>query len=241
MNIIIKDSTTQVDLAAAQFVSQTIRKNPSAVLGLPTGQTPVGLYAQLRRMHKEENLSFKGVFTVNLDEYVGLAPDDPNSYRFFMQDNLFNHIDICLENTHVPNGVASDLAAECARYEQMVEALGGVDLMVLGMGTNGHIGFNEPGSPGDGYTHVVDLLGNTIADNSVYFNDPADVPRRALTMGIASILAARSILLVVKGVSKAAALKAALKGPVTQELPASFLQTHSNVTVVLDAGAASLL
>lgn len=212
----------------------TVHEHP--VLGLATGSTPVQLYRQLVEFHRQ-GLHFSHVTTVNLDEYVGLPTDHPQSYRRFMYDHLFSHIDISPEQTFVPNGQAVDLAAECARYDKILEAHP-IDLQILGIGHNGHIGFNEPDQALQTKTHVVRLAEDTIIANTRFFSRLEDVPTQAITMGIQSILQAKSIILMAFGSDKAAAVRRALSGEVSTSVPASFLQMHPQVTFVLDAEAA---
>ena len=226
---------------AASIIAAQVVLKPDCVLGLATGSTPVGAYEQLVKWYQQGDLSFAQTRSVNLDEYQGLAPTHGQSYRYFMQQNLFNHIDIVPENTHVLNGLAEDPAAECAAYDQMIRDLGGVDLQLLGMGHNGHIAFNEPGDDFGLGTHVVTLSERTIDANQRFFASRDDVPRHALSMGIKSIMSARRILIVVSGADKAEALCQAVSGPVTNQVPASVLQLHPDVTLVADEAALSKL
>ena len=226
---------------AASIIAAQVVLKPDCVLGLATGSTPVGAYEQLVKWYQQGDLSFAQTRSVNLDEYQGLAPTHDQSYRYFMQQNLFNHIDIVPENTHVLNGLAEDPAAECAAYDQMIRDLGGVDLQLLGMGHNGHIAFNEPGDDFGLATHVVTLSARTIDANQRFFASRDDVPRHALSMGIKSIMSARRILIVVSGADKAEALCQAVSGPVTNQVPASVLQLHPDVTLVADEAALSKL
>ena len=226
---------------AASIIAAQVVLKPDCVLGLATGSTPVGAYEQLVKWYQQGDLSFAQTRSVNLDEYQGLAPTHDQSYRYFMQQNLFNHIDIVPENTHVLNGLAEDPAAECAAYDQMIRDLGGVDLQLLGMGHNGHIAFNEPGDDFGLGTHVVTLSERTIDANQRFFASRDDVPRHALSMGIKSIMSARRILIVVSGADKAEALCQAVSGPVTNQVPASVLQLHPDVTLVADEAALSKL
>ncbi len=225
---------------AADFLRAQITLFPKSVLGLATGGTPVGAYRQLVEWCKAGELSFAEISCVNLDEYAGLAPDDPQSYRFFMDTNLFDHIDIDKRRTFVPNGLAPDAAQECTRYEAIIESLGGIDLQLLGLGVNGHIGFNEPSACFAPRTHEVALTKETIHANERFFESASLVPRHAYTMGIGSILRAKSILLLVSGLSKAQALREAFFGPVAPQLPASILQLHPGVTLIGDEEALSL-
>ncbi len=226
---------------AAGIISAQIIYKPDCVLGLATGSTPIGAYKQLIEWHKKGDLSFAGIHTVNLDEYVGLPGTHDQSYRYFMQNNLFDHVDVRPEWTNVPDGRAADVSTECARYNQLIEDLGGIDLQLLGMGHNGHIGFNEPAEAFELGTHLVDLSESTIQANKRFFASEADVPRQALTMGIRNIMQARHILVVVSGEDKADIVLKAFRGPVTPKVPASILQLHPNVTLVGDAAALSKL
>lgn len=221
---------------AAIIAAEIVRK-PDCVLGLATGSTPVGAYRQLSSWNHEGLFSFDGVTTVNLDEYKGLGPDHDQSYRYFMRTNLFDHVDIRQERTYVPDGLAADPEAECRRYDALVEELGGTDLQLLGMGHNGHIGFNEPGEIFVKETHVVDLTERTIEANARFFRCREEVPRQALTMGIGCIMSARRVLVAVSGADKAEAVRRAFIGPITPEVPASILQLHRDVVLVGDTEA----
>ena len=232
---------TSMSRHAAHIIAAEVIRKPNCVLGLATGSTPVGAYKRLAEMVAEGDLSFQNVKSVNLDEYKGLAPTHDQSYRYFMQDNLFNHVDIDVANTNVPDGLAADAEAECARYDALVESLGWADLQLLGLGRNGHIGFNEPDDHFTKETHVVDLTESTIDANARFFASAAEVPRQALTMGVGCIMAARRVLLIASGADKADALYAAFCGPITPECPASILQLHSDVVVVADEAALSKL
>ena len=226
---------------AANIISAEVIRKPDCVLGLATGSTPVGTYQNLAEWNKQGDLSFKEVRSVNLDEYKGLAPTHDQSYRYFMQTNLFDHIDIHVANTHVPDGLASDPDAECARYDELVRSLGYADLQLLGLGRNGHIGFNEPDDCFTKPTHVVDLTQSTIDANARFFESADDVPRQALTMGIGCIMAARRILIIASGEDKAEAVYNAFCGPITPQCPASILQLHPDVVLVGDKAALSKL
>lgn len=221
----------------ANIISAHVILKPNCVLGLATGSTPIGAYRQLIEWYKKGDLSFAETHTVNLDEYCGLSPHHEQSYRYFMQTNLFDHIDIKPENTNVPNGLAFDAEAECARYNQVIRDLGGVDLQLLGLGHNGHIGFNEPTPAFELETHVVNLSESTIQANKRFFASEAEVPRQALTMGTKNIMQARKILVAVSGEDKADIVLRAFTGPVTPEVPASILQMHPDVTLVGDRAA----
>lgn len=226
--------------AARQIISR-IKKNPALNLGLATGSTPTGLYQALIQDHKENNTSYKQINTFNLDEYIGMPKKDPHSYHYFMCENLFDHIDIPLDQTHIPDGTARDLDAECRRYEHFIQEHGGIDLQVLGIGQNGHIGFNEPGTPFDSRTHIINLAESTRKANSRFFDSLEEVPRQAITMGIATILESREIFLLVSGTSKAEALARLMNGEVSEQFPASILKNHQNITIFADQDAAALL
>ena len=224
--------------AASVIAAEVIRK-PDCVLGLATGSTPIGTYKNLIDGNKAGTISFKEVTTVNLDEYKGLAPTHDQSYRYFMNDNLFDHVDVDKTKTNVPDGLAADADAECARYDELVASLGYADLQLLGLGNNGHIGFNEPGPSFVKETHVVDLTESTIDANKRFFATRDDVPRQALTMGIGVIMNAKRVLLIASGAAKADALYAAICGPITPDCPASILQLHKDVVIVADKEALS--
>lgn len=228
---------TEAVLATAlgRIVVDTIRRLPTAVLGLPTGRTPLALYAELIRLTQEENVDWSGVRTFNLDEFVGLGGNDPGSYRAFMEERLFRHVNIRPEHVGFLDGRAADLDEECERYERAIHAAGGIDLLVLGIGGNGHIGFNEPADALAARTHRVTLVEPTRAANALWFGgDMSHVPHEALTMGMGTILAARSIVMIATGETKVDAVTAMLHGGVTTRFPASFLQLHPQVSVMLD-------
>lgn len=227
--------------ATAIYIKKAILANPSLVLGLATGSTPLGTYQELVRLHRKANLNFSGVTTFNLDEYIGLAADHPQSYRFFMDQNLFGKINLLPKNIYIPNGMAQDLEEHCRWYEQQIKRHGGIDLQILGIGRDGHIGFNEPGSPFDSRTRVVNLDEITIQDNARFFDSSKQVPHQAITMGLATIMEAREILFLANGTHKAKIVARALQGPVTPKVPASFLQKHPRLTAILDQEAASLV
>jgi len=221
-------------IAASIFESE-IRKKPDIVLGLATGSSPISLYKELARLYREDELDFSKVRTVNLDEYVGLPPDHSQSYRFFMNDNLFDHINIDPENTNVPNGIAEDLVKECLRYDDLIKELGGIDLQLLGIGPNGHIGFNEPSDVFSNKTEVVPLTNATIEANARFFEKKSEVPRKAITLDIMHIMQAKKIVLVANA-SKGEILNKALNGSITAQVPASVLQLHRDVTVIFSEG-----
>ncbi len=240
MEIKIVKNYDEMSQVAADVIKDVITNNPNAVLGLATGSSPIGTYKRLIHYCNSGEISFKNVKTVNLDEYVGLGEESDQSYVYFMNDNLFNHVDIDKASTNLPNGKASDLSAECLRYNALVKSLR-QDVQVLGLGSNGHIGFNEPGTAFDSITHIVDLAESTINDNSRLFEKKEDVPRQAITMGVTEIMQAKKILMVVSGKNKADAVYKLSKGPVDESCPASILQKHPNVLLVVDEAAASLL
>ncbi len=211
------------------------------MLGLATGSTPTGTYKELIRIYRERGLDFSGVTTFNLDEYLGLDPCHSQSYHHFMEENLFKHVNLNPSNVHIPNGLAKDLATECRNYEQMIKDAGGIDLQLLGLGRDGHIGFNEPSSSLGSRTRVKTLTQETIKDNARFFDNEKDVPRFALTMGVGTIMEAREVLLLASGRNKAEALRATVEGPVSAEFTASVLQMHPKVTMVVDEDASVLL
>lgn len=226
---------------AANIIAAHVVVDPACVLGLATGSTPVGAYQELSRRCAQGDLSFSRVHTVNLDEYVGLGSEHPQSYRYFMRKNLFGQIDIPPANTHLPDGLAPDAEAECSRYDRLIRELGGIDLQLLGIGHNGHIGFNEPDQAFTLGTHQVRLTQSTIEANARFFATEAEVPRAAYTMGIKTIMQARAILVVVSGAEKADIAYRAFLGPVTPQVPASILQLHPHVTLCGDLAALSKL
>ena len=241
MRIYLEKDYAAMSRRAANIIAAEIHKNPACVLGLATGSTPVGTYQQLIEMNKAGDISFKEVTTVNLDEYKGLSGEHDQSYRYFMNDNLFNHVDIDKDFTFVPNGLAEDSAAECAEYDEIVEALGYADLQLLGIGHNGHIGFNEPDTVFTKATHVVDLTDSTIDANTRFFANRDEVPRQALTMGMGCIMNAARVLLIANGAGKADAIYNTVCGPIDPKCPASILQLHPDVVIVGDEAALSKL
>ena len=240
MKVIIVENYEEMSAKAAELLTNIVKNNPKAVLGLATGSSPIGTYQNMAKDHRENGTSYKDVVSVNLDEYVGLTSDHNQSYAYFMYENLFKNIDVPMASTNLPSGSAKDLQAECDRYNKLLETYQ-QDVQVLGLGSNGHIGFNEPGTPFGSVTHLVDLAESTIKDNSRLFQSIDEVPRQALSMGIKNIMNAKSILVVVSGKNKAQAVYGMVKGEVTTNLPASVLQLHPNVTVICDKDAASLL
>jgi len=239
MKIIIAKDYEELSEKAFEIM-RGVLANPNAVLGLATGSTPLGLYRKMVADHLKNGTSYKGVRAVNLDEYAGLAPTNDQSYRYFMRSNLFDKIDIDLNNTYIENGLAEDEEAECARYNAILAALPR-DIQLLGIGANGHIAFNEPGTPFDSETHVVALTENTIEMNARFFKTKDEVPRRAFTMGIKNITDARKVLILACGANKAKAVYGLVKGEVTEDLPASILQKHDDCILIADSDAAALI
>ncbi len=241
MNIIIvKDYEEMSRKAAHLFVAQLLNK-PNSVLGLATGSTPMGLYKELIRFYNEGMISFKSATAFNLDEYVGLEKEHPQSYWRFMQENFFTKVDLPVTRQFIPSGVAEDIAAESYNYDKNITLKGGIDLQVLGIGRNGHIGFNEPDLKFEARTHVVKLDEQTIEDNARFFDDISMVPTLAISMGVKTIMQSRSIILLASGKEKGEAIKKMLSGNITPELPASVLQLHPSVTAIIDLAAASML
>jgi glucosamine-6-phosphate deaminase len=241
MNLIIVSDYDEMSELAARIVAQVLSEDPCTVLGLATGSTPEGLYDRLARAHKDDGLDFSQVTTFNLDEYVGLGPDHPQSYRHFMDEKLFRRVNIPRENTHVPDGLADPLLVYCEKYEEMIEDAGGIDFQVLGLGRDGHVAFNEPGTSLNSRTHVAALTRETIEDNSRFFENAEDVPHFAITMGIGTILDTGACVLLASGAGKADAVRAAIEGPVTSMVTASALQLHADTTAIIDEAAASKL
>ena len=241
MQIHIFDSEPQLATALADRIATAVREQPRIVLGLPTGRTPIATYAELRRLHARQGLDFANVSTFNLDEFVGIDANHPGSFRYYMQEHFFSGVNVAPERIHFLNGMARDIEAECVRYERDIAAAGGIDLQVLGIGANGHIGFNEPADELMARTHRVTLHEETRRDNAEPFGDPARVPREAVSMGMGTILKVRELILVATGERKARCIERMIHGPLTTHLPASFLQLHPNAAVYLDRSAASLL
>jgi len=256
MLVIVKDNYEEMSQEAAKIVAALIRKKHDCVLGLATGSTPLGLYRELIRMHREEGLNFAKITTFNLDEYIGLPPDHPQSYHYFMSKNLFDHVNVDRRFVFIPDGMAGDvdafiepitdamlakINAFCQWYEAQIVKAGGIDLQVLGIGANGHIGFNEPGSSLGSRTRIKTLTMKTRQDNARFFNRLEEVPRYAITMGIGTIMEARQLLLLASGKSKAEAIKATVEGPIMARYPATIVQMHEHATIIVDKEAASLL
>jgi len=241
MLVIVKDTYEAMSREGARIVADRIRKKPNLVLGLATGSTPLGLYKELIRMHKEEGLDFSKVTTFNLDEYVGLPPEHDQSYHYFMNENFFKHINLDRRFIHIPQGMAKDIDAFCTWYEQQMHSCGGIDLQILGIGANGHIAFNEPGSSLGSRTRIKTLTGTTRLDNARFFANPEEVPKYAITMGVGTIMDARELMLLANKSGKADAVKASVEGPITATCPASIIQMHRSAFVLLDKDAASKL
>ena len=241
MRIIQGEDYNSMSRMAANIISAQIIMKPKCVLGLATGSTPIGTYKQLIEWYKKGDLDFSEVTTINLDEYKGLSPENDQSYRYFMNKNLFEHINIDMSKTFVPDGLEKDSEVACNKYNDIIKNSGGVDLQLLGLGNNGHIGFNEPGEAFEKETHCVKLTESTINANARFFENKDEVPTEAYTMGIKAIMQARKIVIVVNGIGKAQIVKEAFFGPVTPKVPASVLQLHNDVTLVGDKEALSLL
>lgn len=241
MNLLTFASGAQLNEVAANIIISQVHTTPRSILGLATGGTPVGIYEEIVRKFQSGAVSFSDVSTFNLDEYANLSIDHPESYHTYMSKHLFSHVDLPAAQSHIPDGNAADLAAECVRYDAMIEQAGYIDLQILGLGHNGHIGFNEPAAELHAGTHVVELAQETRQANARFFASIDEVPTHALTMGVGSIMKAKKIMLVVKGADKADIVARALRGPVTTDCPASLLQLHPNLIVLLDQAAAGKL
>jgi glucosamine-6-phosphate deaminase len=242
MLVVLKNNFEEISQEAARMVAKAVRNNPSAILGLATGATMLGMYRELVRLHREEALNFSGVVTFNLDEYLGLAADHPESFHYFMRENFFTHVNVSSANMHIPDGkIDGNYEKYCASYEESIRQAGGIDLQILGIGRNGHIGFNEPTSSLASRTRLKVLNGETIEDNRKSFASGEEIPRCAITMGIGTILEAKKIILLATGAAKAEAVAKAIEGPITSSLTASALQLHPDVTFILDEDAASEL
>ncbi len=241
MRIVVKENYECLSRDVADMIARAISEKPDIVLGLATGSTPLGCYRELIRMHREEGLDFSKVTIFNLDEYLKLPPDHPQSYSYFMRENLLNHINFNQENFHIPEGMPENVEEFCRKYEEKIKKAGGIDLQILGIGSDGHIGFNEPGTSFDFRTHLTELAESTIKDNSRFFERESEVPRYAITMGVQTILEARRILLLASGENKALVCKKFIEGPITPETPASILQKHKNTVVFLDKKAANMV
>lgn len=241
MRIIIVKDYEELSKKAAHLLASQITLKPNSVLGLATGSTPVGTYGELVRIYKEGDISFSEIATFNLDEYYGLSKENSQSYYYFMRENLFKHVNINMDNVHIPDGRAENIEQECIEYEKKIKQAGGIDLQLLGIGRNGHIGFNEPDVKFEAQTHLVTLDEDTIEDNSRFFDSLEEVPRRAISMGIKTIMHSRKIVLLASGEEKAETIHNMINGKITPELPASVLQLHPDVVILLDERAASRL
>ncbi len=241
MEVIIQPNKDSAAALVARVIAHELRANPHLVLGLATGNTMESVYRQLVRMHQQEKLDFSLCSTFNLDEYVGLFPSDPNSYRHYMDHHLFRHVNVDIRNTHLPNGLATDLDSECRRYEALIQRFGGIDLQLLGIGKAGHIGFNEPLSALRSRTRVKALTPTTLKQNAGAFGGEDKMPRRAITMGVGTILECRRCILLATGESKAEVIAKAVEGPITSMISATTLQLHARCTVVVDEEAAGQL
>jgi glucosamine-6-phosphate deaminase len=241
MQVIIAKTYEEMSRAAAVAVAEVLNAKPNSVLGMATGSTPLGVYQELVRMHKKEGLDFSQVITFNLDEYVGLPVNHPQSYHYFMHENFFKHVNIPPQNVHIPSGTTSNYRAFCDWYERRIKEVGGIDVQILGIGSDGHIAFNEPSSSLSSRTRLKTLAKPTIDDNARFFNSRDEVPVYAITMGVGTILEARKILLLANGKKKADAIAQAVEGPVTAMITASALQLHGDTLVYVDQDAASKL
>lgn len=241
MKVIKVDNYEELSHLASEIVIGKIKQKPNAVLGLATGSTPLGLYKNLIEDHQKNGTSYQHIHSVNLDEYIGLPKENPNSYHSYMMQNLFQYLDIPYNHIHLPHGESDDFIKECERYENIIKELGHIDLQILGIGGNGHIGFNEPGTPFTSKTHIIDLKESTRQANARFFNHIDDVPKQAITMGISTIMKSKEIVLLASGEAKAEATYKLIKGDITEQLPASALKNHPAVTVIVDQAAASLL
>ncbi len=241
MNIVICNNYGELSKKAAHIIKEQINDKQNSVIGLATGSTPLGTYSELIDLYKKGKINFSDTITFNLDEYYRIKKDHPQSYDYFMNENLFNHINIDKKNTHIANGDADNPNDECESYNKMLDSIGGIDLQVLGIGSNGHIGFNEPAQELSARTHLVKLTSKTIEDNSRFFNNVSDVPTQALTMGMADILKAKKIIILISGVNKAKIAAEMFKNRITTQVPASMLHMHPNTTVLIDKDAASML
>ncbi len=241
MLLVVKENYDEMSKEGARIVAELIRRKPNCVVGFATGSTPLGLYRELIRLHREEGLDFSKITTFNLDEYVGLPPEHPQSYHYFMWENLFKHINVDPRFVHIPHGMADDIDAFCDWYEEQIEAAGGIDMQILGIGANGHIAFNEPSSSLGSRTRIKTLSEKTRQDNARFFSTMEEVPKYAITMGVGTIMEARRLLLLASGAGKADAIARTVEGPITAMVPASIVQLHAHATVLVDREAASKL
>ncbi len=241
MNIIISNDYDELSLEAANLVAEIVKQNAYPVLGLATGSTPEGMYKILVEMYRNKKIDFRNVVSFNLDEYIGISSGHPQSYYHYMFSRFYSHVNINPDNIHIPNCQGNDCQVICKMYDEAINAAGGIDIQVLGIGSNGHIGFNEPSEKLYVNTHVTDLAEETIKDNSRFFGKMKDVPRQAITMGVGAILKAKKVVLLAYGSNKANAIRTAFNGEITTSVPASFLQLHSDLTLIADRDAVSLL
>lgn len=241
MRLIVTDNYDEMSAVAASEIAELIKGKPDCILGLATGSTPEGVYSKLIQLYNDKKLDFSGVTSFNLDEYKGLNGNHSQSYRYFMNTKLFNHINIDINKTHVPNGISSNIEEECKSYDSNIDAAGGIDLQLLGIGGNGHIGFNEPSDSLILGTHLTDLTSDTIKANSRFFNSIEEVPTQAITMGLGGIMKAKKILLLASGEKKAPIIQKLVSGKISTRVPASILQVHKNVIVIVDKAAASMI
>ncbi len=241
MEIIIQPDPESASGVAARMIARLLRANPNAVLGLATGSTPLLLYRELVRLHHEQQLDFSRVTTFNLDEYIGLPPEHPQSYHSFMWENLFRHVNINPQNVHIPDGQTADIPRFCARYEEQIHGCGGIDIQILGIGTDGHVGFNEPSSSLVSRTRIKTLTVQTRRDNARFFGSEDQVPQHVITMGVGTVMEARQCVLLAFGAAKAQAIAEAVEGPLTAMNPASILQMHPQAKVIVDEPAAARL
>jgi len=241
MNIVIANNYQEISIQAARLVADQITNKKNTVLGLASGQTLIGMYQELINMFKRGKIDFSEVVTFNLDEYYGLAPEHPQSYYYYMWNTLFKHINIKKENIYLLNGMPENIKQECNQYEYLIQKNGGIDLQILGIGDNGHLGFNEPAIGLNSKTHLVNLSEETIQANSHYFNNIQEIPKQAITMGIGTIMKAKKIVLLASGRKKSHAIEKTINGPVSTEVPATILQLHPDVKLLIDKEAASQL
>ena len=238
MNVVVVNDYDEMSKRAASIIASQVILNPKSVLGFATGDTPIGTYKELVKIYKEGYIDFSDVVTFNLDEYYSISKENPQSYNFYMKNYLFNHINVKDENIHMLNGMCDDIEKECTSYENLIKESGGINLQILGIGRNGHIGFNEPNANFEGVTHLVHLDKGTINANSRFFNSVEEVPTKAISMGIKTIMSVKKILLLASGIKKSEAVYHAVNGPITPKVPGSILQLHPDVTLLLDKEAA---
>ncbi|APQ75451.1 glucosamine-6-phosphate deaminase [Clostridium botulinum] len=241
MRIIVVDNYEEMSKKAAAMVASQVILKPDSVIGLATGDTPIGMYKEIINIYKNQKMDFSKVRTFNLDEYYGLNRENPQSYYYYMINNLFNHVNIDKNNINIPNGMADKIEIECKEYERKIDKVGGIDLQILGIGVNGHIGFNEPDTSFESETHLVNLDEKTIESNSRFFSSKDQVPTKAISMGIRTIMHSKKIILLACGQNKADAIFKAIEGKITPNIPASILQLHKDVVVIVDRKAASKL